>query len=767
MFKTLFSVFAGLSAALCCCYGGELILSSSGKALYGIYAGTHPAPADAFAVRELREHLKLMSGADFVLLDRPQKNTIYVGLTPEAKQALGSECRMDSLKDQESMIQTRAGQLFLYGKGVHGNLYAVYELLENQFGCRWLTAHGERYVPRRNRISVREGTVRTTYSFSTRALMNYFYRDKETAFRYAYRNRQNNLLRWPKDLQRRNPGLFPKVPQTMSTHILSRVIPGFKGRGINPPEKWVGIRDYYKVHPEWFSMDEDGHRVNNRQLCFSNPDLAKELEKNLIEFYRRSKSRYDSCLLTVDLNDNAQNMCRCQNCQSMQKRYKTPGAPFFDFLFRMCRHYPEIQFQTLAYQRSLTQIPPVGMDNPPRNLTVIFCPINGSFSGTLDKENRRDLEDLKNWRKLVSEIWVWYYPNTYSDGTMAVVPPTGIFERVAADIRTLRDCGVDGTYFEHDSGGMTAGANLADMQAWVMYKLFENADRDVHALMGDFAGHYYGKAAPMILKFAGELEEGRKKANSSGRGWVYNTQNYDYLTESNLLRWNKMFDQAEKLVSGEQKFRLSMARMGLDCVMIYKLFGKNHDAQLKDCTDRLKRTAAEAERRIKTSFHHTDRINEWLRKMAERKPSKPLPAELRNIPDGKIVILLPERTGRKEYQAQDPEANMEFAKVEPWNGKFLMVGTYDPVTKKYGPGRKIHPDPSGYGKYSLYKISDEVRLTPSMFLWAGKWNLHLPMGKCFRYDDVQAMTSRWQLFVSLKFTADKVYLDRGFLVKKP
>ena len=37
------------------------------------------------------------------------------------------------LKDQESVIQTKGGNLFLYGSGSHGNLYAVYELLENKY----------------------------------------------------------------------------------------------------------------------------------------------------------------------------------------------------------------------------------------------------------------------------------------------------------------------------------------------------------------------------------------------------------------------------------------------------------------------------------------------------------------------------------------------------------------------------------------------------------------------------------------------------------
>ena len=46
----------------------------------------------------------------------------------------------------------------------------------------------------------------------------------------------------------------------------------------------------------------------------------------------------------------------------------------------------------------------------------------------------------------------------------------------------------------------------------------------------------------------------------------------------------------------------------------------------------------------------------------------------------------------------------------------------------------------------------------------GQWNLHLPIGQYCRHDDLQSLTRKWTLYVSLKFTKDKVYLDRGFLV---
>ena len=112
------------------------------------------------------------------------KKTIYLGTSAEAKKLLGKDDLSRILKDQESVIQTKDGNLFLYGAGAHGNLYAVYELLENQLNCRWLNAFGDSFIPRMKTITLKEGVWRTGYSFSTRALMNYFYPDKLTAYIY-------------------------------------------------------------------------------------------------------------------------------------------------------------------------------------------------------------------------------------------------------------------------------------------------------------------------------------------------------------------------------------------------------------------------------------------------------------------------------------------------------------------------------------------------------------------------------------------------------
>ena len=748
----------------------DLILCQNGKTDYGIHYSQTASEVDRFAVQELQKHLTAMSGVSFTASQgKPGQKTIFVGLSPEALRILGKECLIDHLRDQDAVIQTKNGNLFLYGKGRHGNLYAVYELLENQLGCRWLSAFGDGdYIPVKKNITIPEGVKKSRYAFPRRSLMNSFYRDRNAAKLFAYRNRQNLLL----NIGTPHKGIVQDIDlRGPRYHVLSVIMPGFKGSGKNKSSSLFKVQDYYAIHPEWFSMDEHGKRVNTRQLCFSNKELRKELTKNMFIFFKdlekRDKARY---FHTIDLNDIAYNTCYCKECQALQKKYQSPGGSFFDFIFELCRQYPDVEFSTMGYQRTLTQIPPAGVQNPPKNLTVIFCPINGSFAGTLDKENLSDRKNLEDWVKVIPRIWVWYYPNTYNIqvNKLPIQPPVGIFERLASDIRAMARAKVEGTYFEHDTGGVVSGTNLSEMQTYVMYKLFQNPALDEKEVMKDFAVHYYGKAADLVLQFAFELEKCRKDFIARGGRWGFSTQDYDYLTEKNLLRWNKLLDEAARKIDPVHELRIRRVRMGLDCCIVNLLWNKpQHAALVKTCESRILQTAGDIDKRYKYRPSLARTVQDFIHRINNPIPLKPIPEELlAKYPAKDIKLLLPSRNVSKKYCANDPEANQKFARVEPWDGKKFKMGTYSPATKQYGPRRELDASDIVKGKYALYKLNGSTTLTSDMFWWGGQWILSLKMGDYFRHDDPESLNQQWEVYVSLKFTDDKVYVDRGFLVKK-
>ena len=104
-----------------------------------------------------------------------------------------------------------------------------------------------------------------------------------------YRNRCNILLDSFK--APRHPGTEKGVlnyeDDFLQAHSFSRLIPpGVKNRNSyiqNAALDFVKDKKYFVTNPEWFSMDESGKRVPDRQLCFTNAELKKELEKNYNE----------------------------------------------------------------------------------------------------------------------------------------------------------------------------------------------------------------------------------------------------------------------------------------------------------------------------------------------------------------------------------------------------------------------------------------------------------------------------------------------------
>ena len=762
--KTLFLAAVMFTVCLST-FAGELQLCKDGKAEYGIQFSKTASAVDQFAVQELQKHLTAMSGATFAATqNKPAGKTIFVGLSPEAMQILGKDCLIQQLKDQDTVIQSKNGHLFLYGKGRHGNLYAVYELLENQLGCRWLSGFGNGdYIPSKKTITVSDSLKKSSYALPRRALMNWFYRDKDTYRLYAYRNRQNLLL----NIGTPHNGIIQDVDlKGPGVHVLSTILPGFTKR-YNKASSLFKIQDYFAIHPEWFSLDEHGKRVNNRQVCFTNKELRKELTKNLMAYYadleKKANAKY---FHTLDLNDIAYNMCYCKECQALQKKYQTPGGSFFDYLFELCETYPDKEFVTLAYQKSLTQKAPVGFKKYPKNLTIIFAPINGYFTGTFDKENTEDRTDLENWLKITPKVWIWYYPNTYNS-PLPISAPAGGFKRIASDIRTMARLKVDGSYFEHDGGGASSGTNLTEMQSYVMYKLFQNPALDEKELMKDFAVHYYGKAADLVMQFVNEMEKSLDDFVAKGGFGYYSFQKYPYLTEKNFIRWNALLDEASKKIDPAHKVRIDLLRMGLDCCIVdHQWLDQKYEPMVKACKERLLQTARYIDKNHKVVSNVTKAVKKFLEKIDARGFMKPVPQELlAKYPADAIKVLLPAQNAAPKLRASDPDANQKFALVESWNGKKFSLGTYSPGSKRYGPGLAISGTNVVKGKYTLYKLNKTTTLPPDMFVWGGQWGGILRMGQYCRQDDPKSLSQEWDIYVSLKFTDDKVYMDRGFLVK--
>ena len=116
--------------------------------------------------------------------------------------------------------------------------------------------------------------------------------------------------------------------------------------------------------------------------------------------------------------------------------------------------------------------------------------------------------------------------------------------------------------------------------------------------------------------------------------WNYRSIDAVYLTKDNLMRWDKMLDEAEKAVSGEYAFRVRLLRMGLDNVIVAKL-----DNQSDMRIARIKKSLQELEskRGVKVNWAKFDT---WCKCMKNRAVETALPKEFASVAATATVVAI-------------------------------------------------------------------------------------------------------------------------------
>ena len=117
----------------------ELKLSGGGVTSCVIVKPDNATPVDSYAVRILAEGLKQKTGVTFPVVGSAgagEQKRICVGVSAAAEKDLGRDPRL-SMRDQEFAVRSIWQNIYLCGKGVHGNLYAVVDFLDNTLERRW------------------------------------------------------------------------------------------------------------------------------------------------------------------------------------------------------------------------------------------------------------------------------------------------------------------------------------------------------------------------------------------------------------------------------------------------------------------------------------------------------------------------------------------------------------------------------------------------------------------------------------------------------
>ena len=251
--------YAALASVLCT--AAELVLAKNGKTEYTIvYDFSRKDPLLDPVVRDLADTLKEITGAEFPVAPRADGPCIHIGKVPPGEKA--------EFAARERRIKSVGRDLYIYGDHRRGTSGAVYNFLTGFCGCRWYTATGDKRIPKNPDLSFDAIDYRHVPSFKS---IEHGARYDETRMMPGIRNwvRRNNGFLMP-------DYAFGEADDAWSyigpvTHTLAAYMPPIirKPRTFNDdmtffagPHPTLEGKEYFKDHPEYFTLDKDGAWLN-------------------------------------------------------------------------------------------------------------------------------------------------------------------------------------------------------------------------------------------------------------------------------------------------------------------------------------------------------------------------------------------------------------------------------------------------------------------------------------------------------------------------
>lgn len=443
-------------------------LFRDGESDYVIVVSPNASLSEKTAAKELRDYIGQMSGVWLSISNKPalKGKHIFVGFSQHVGRLTKKSCPTDTA--ESFVYQTIGNDLLIYGGRNAGTAYGVYTFLEKELGIRWYSSDFTK-VPHIESYEL--------------PLLNH---SESPAFRYRhvmYYQLQHHIdLNVHNKLNLHYGGIsdevYGKLPSFWGGHTFSLLV---------PPEK------YFNQHPEYFSL-RDNRRVENGQLCLSNPDVIELLKRNIIQIVREAPGYF---AYGITQNDN-QLYCECESCKALEQKYQSHAGLLLWAVNQVAeaveKEIPGTQLVTFSYQ--YTRKAPKGI-KPRQNVIVRLCDIECCFLHPIEEtqENAPFMKDLKDWSKLTDRLHMF----DYVTGFWQYMAPYPNYQVLAKNLQTFRKHHVIGVM---ELGQyQSEGGEFAEMKQWILSKLLWDPNQDVNVLAKEFIADYYGPAARDVQKY--------------------------------------------------------------------------------------------------------------------------------------------------------------------------------------------------------------------------------------------------------------------------
>ncbi len=485
------------------------------------------------AAAELEDYFARITGKPLQIRAQPEQGTKIIiiglgGLTAEnggPPSGTGNQpessfaTEISRLGRDGFIISSGPDTLVLAGNNGHADLHAVYAMLEEHAGCMRFT-ETEELVPAADKITVPSKHKVYEPAFSFRVA---HFPDREKPG-YTSWNKLSTFGEW---------GMFVHTfPQLMPSSV------------------------YFSEHPEYFSL-VNGKRIQDGQLCLSNPDVIRILTENLAGHMAQAPEKI---YWSVSQND-CINFCECPECKKLYERYGAVSGAYVEMANRIAEKFPDKQISTLAYQ--FTRQAPVNI-RPAKNVNIMFCSIECNRSMPLadDPRSAGFVKDLKDWSSLTDNIFMWDYVvqfRTY----LCPFPNFGVLQ---PNIQLFHSQNIP-MMFQQGSG--RSWSDLAELKQYYIAKLLWNPYLDGDSLINRFIDKYYGQAAPFIREYYDLSHSSLQMVAETQNLDIYGLPSYyfdSFLARDLVNQYHDLMDQAEEAVSNDSArlARVLRARMSVD-----------------------------------------------------------------------------------------------------------------------------------------------------------------------------------------------------------
>ncbi|MBN1342283.1 MAG: DUF4838 domain-containing protein [Phycisphaerae bacterium] len=439
-----------------------------------IVVASDAIPSERYAAEQFQSLLEQAAGVKLAIAAEAPKplQNITIGCG-KAMTASPVGFGVDDLGEEGVRIRIAKDNIAIAGGRPRGTLYAVYEFLERYLGVRFLTFDHTAIPPGAKTARLPCETHTHTSPFSFRWS---YYRENAEQPAFAAKLRVNTVTR--------DASLGGVTRQSLINHSLYRQLP---------------VSKYGKTHPEYFALWHGKRDLTvgggGPELCVTHPDVAGIVAQSVIDELDKDPGRLN---VSVSQNDNDA-YCHCDRCEAINKAEVTPMGSHLAFVNavaeRVEKKHPKVKIGTLAYwytRRCPKTIKP--RDNVQIQLCSIECCTLHAIDDPNCARNRTFCRDMRNWRGVCKDIWVWNYNTNFRMYDL----PLPNLRSIGANVRFFRDSNVKGLFMQANGNGRSG--EFSDLRNYVISRCMWNPELDSWALAGEFCRLHYGKAARPIME---------------------------------------------------------------------------------------------------------------------------------------------------------------------------------------------------------------------------------------------------------------------------